>query len=1345
MDASNPVIDSTKITISAIKERNIRYQRQDLGWLDAVCTNLERTRFETFPERDVNDEGMRVVMSRLAAKIKQFKEKIDANNDISVIEKDSLATFLNVHDPIPICGLESDGVPIHPTGKNSSGGKVSANLTFGRIGVCNETTKKVARYLETTYLQDVIEEIPIYTMGTPQGLFVRLQKQLATPTKHPNLNQVNFEKVMSRAMPFNDNQLMNWNDDLYDLFENVTTSFSSSAGAPYWRPKQEAVNDMLDTILPLIVDNLCNGTIDKLFKEQPELFLSAVKNKDDRYLDPTVKTRPYLSMPWHWQTLFSVLCQGFCKKLALFHERTGCRNAYGFSYASGGGNKLVEFGRSATQGKPVYAVYGDDVDFYFRDNNNKLYRVCPDFSQMDGSVDNKTVELTIQWIYNTYKTRYGENGFWKNVCKIWKQMVLNPRFLVQGTTTYTKKKEEGLMSGVVGTTLFDTVKAVLAYEELVDYMPLGTQLKDDKAVIKFFKERGLTIKEGTWDPTFIPENIYEGELLSEQKFLGMKLMATVYKNEQIFVPVLNTTEWVSALLTPKDRMQHSKTMQSRYLFDRLRGLLTTGGVFDETFRKLCNSILYDIPASSIVMQVQANEGRGARPEFLKAVGEDFNFCDSSSFPTLEWAKNLYAPEHLKDDVSMQRIFNDPHGVLDTVPKKKKLQPKAVVVDVLGGDEVFTSTVIPVQEPPQAAVVKDFSGVTQLAVPSPNLNLGTATYDKKSLVSNYIPSTGETIKSVTIKGQEVPLQHPTLEKQIIDFLGPIVLPHVTKIDDFYTDFIAHMVKVRNKSGVDQLKHIMESNQYPIFEQTLLAIAMEGAEVDLLEKWTVCLRQFIAAESLAGRLGQPSTLIVKLCRKLGYYVFGPPDYPYISSVPVAPLNQKYQDQIQTQEIENQNNLKLVTEKAKVVGEDTKHVLRNKKTLTDVVTRAAEKPASLPVHNVIRSVAEQFEEAPVLRKVEGVGDPHVTLRQWKREKQIAVSKILKGNLITYRVERKPDDTGAVVDNFIWTTGQSEHLVFKTTSKDYVHYYDWVLQKYIRDVSLADPDLTAADTPWFDLYTLEKNVRVRLYKMQGQPMMLYMKHTGPVLLREHPNLKVENGHLLLKTNEGEVNFNLTKMVDSAQRLTGILGSKIEVANITYNDFISNYSQYDDQLGVTNYLRELSYQDAVNTTKLKVRKISYEHRHARRQKNGTSRSPQTSTARGGSKIKSPGRGVTDNQNQKEEQQQQQESFPPQTKMEYAQGGHQGRHYGRFRLPWNGGGVPHHQNWGSPQYYQYMPHSMGRYQNTKGGRFMAEVPPQEFGSGINNFSQQNDGWPIYGSMVRRPRRPRPYKGRGGAF
>lgn len=170
------------------------------------------------------------------------------------------------------------------------------------------------------------------------------------------------------------------------LLEGIKITSNSSAGAPYWRNKGDCLDDIIYVGLPIVVDAIKNNTLGKLWKENPEMFLVEVKNKLDRYniSELEKKTRPYVCVPAHWSFLFSMLAQGFQATLETFENSPGSCNAYGFSSADGGLDRMVDWMRSADKRGKV-CCYGDDACIVVR-KGKVVYRVDPDFKQMDGSI-----------------------------------------------------------------------------------------------------------------------------------------------------------------------------------------------------------------------------------------------------------------------------------------------------------------------------------------------------------------------------------------------------------------------------------------------------------------------------------------------------------------------------------------------------------------------------------------------------------------------------------------------------------------------------------------------------------------------------------------------------------------------------------------------------------------------------------------------------------------------------------------------------------------------------------------------------------------------------------------------
>lgn len=250
-----------------------------------------------------------------------------------------------------------------------------------------------------------------------------------------------------------------WEGCLADMLEQVVVAGDATAGFPYCKDKSFAWDELTapGSILDILVEAMKSGDWGvkrrSLIKEHPEWFLCELKNKLDRYevskLD--TKCRPYLALPFHFSVLQSNLCQVFCNALPTVGSSKTSHNAYGFSSVDGGLDRIRARMCALKKEKLDYYCYGDDTDLYYRDREGRLWRCSPDFSQMDGSVDAKTVELTCKWVYNRFVASMpndvGHVQFWHNVCEEWASMAVNPMFVCDGPTVYQKARAQGVMPG----------------------------------------------------------------------------------------------------------------------------------------------------------------------------------------------------------------------------------------------------------------------------------------------------------------------------------------------------------------------------------------------------------------------------------------------------------------------------------------------------------------------------------------------------------------------------------------------------------------------------------------------------------------------------------------------------------------------------------------------------------------------------------------------------------------------------------------------------------------------------------------------------------------------------------
>lgn len=496
--------------------------------------------------------------------------------------------------------------------------------------------------------------------------------------------------------------LPDWHD-VDELFAQVKLTASSGAGAPYWVSTKDAMASMLGAVLPLVLEHIEAGTLGKLAKEQPELFLTELKNKTDRYAMDEVrrKTRPYVCQGKHFSFLFSCVTQPMCHALETW-DRTDTLNAYGWSMAKGGINRVYErvkqlqeiaLAKRTTQFK--IGLYGDDAKLFMCRKDGKVFAVDPDFKQMDGSVDYDTIQGVIKWISNMYTEQHGESPLWDRVLSLMAVMASHPDMIVNGTVIYNKQKD-GLLSGAVGTTLFDTAKSALAYADLIEQLEAdNTMFFDGESVTKWMlRKHGLVVKPGTWSPEELDMTPRNNEYWTMNKFLGMRFLWQEYEVDgtvkHTLVPSLNEDEWLELLLHPRDDINTvgkslSDVAKQRQSLDRARGYLVTGAVFEPAIRDVLFKAIDMVPAVAVLMAVASGGGKGEGPELFQVVGEDFSYPTSEGVPNKRWITMLYSND-VPDPADWKPIFPTLHEkiMLSRAPWKLRLrnlmQAKSLPID-----------------------------------------------------------------------------------------------------------------------------------------------------------------------------------------------------------------------------------------------------------------------------------------------------------------------------------------------------------------------------------------------------------------------------------------------------------------------------------------------------------------------------------------------------------------------------------------------------------------------------------------------------------------------------------------
>nr|WPV63105.1 MAG: RNA-dependent RNA polymerase [Wufeng shrew permutotetravirus 4] len=1126
MDTSNPVADNSRITISAMKTRKDRIAKQYLGALTQFLKGKVRNYpmgIEEYPNEDGWEQAIR------AAVRANRVDWINKCRDAAVATLD-LSSVCNIHAPLPVSGLMADGMPIHPPGVNDSKGKVSAQLQFGSYHIDETSSVMLARYVGAEEFRSILHETPTYSRGTLAGLQNRCVQQLGRKCHQVSslMSKSSFFELMDKRLSTRTENLPNWGDEIISQIDLLYTSFKSNAGAPYWRSKTDSVDLMQRHVLPLIIDALQNDTLDELFKEQPELWLSALKNKEDRYEDPNIKTRPYLSLPWHWQALFSCLSQPFCRNMHLFHEKSGCRNAYGFSYAHGGGDKIREYVlKHCRPGKPLYFVYGDDVDFYVH-HKGKIHRLCPDFKQMDGSVDATTIDWTIDYIVRCFEKEYGDtySNFWKSVAEEWKMFATAPLMLTSGCNVYQKKRRDGLISGVVGTTLFNTVKSVCAYEQFMTALKHHPSLLEEGRAVDFFDKLGLTIKPGTWYLEEVLVDQIEGQYWTTQKFLGVMLKYEIYREHPILVPTLPPTDWMKLFICPRrEESRGSYLARDRYLFDRLRGLLTTGAVFQEDVRKMFDTILYEIDPLAIVMQVQAGGGGGAPPELTNVLGENFRYLSSMGWPSLEWALDLYAPPSLTQGLKMQHLFQDSEEAITQLYQRPEINLKTVAVDVvtpLGVEASVVLSGVP-EEPPTATIDASLmpSKISKCTHPKPN--------PRSKLVDVTDPD-----KKVKKK--------PTLQTLIRMLMQPQPLVSARVMMD--------LMEVYLETG--KLDPNLESKllRPDVMFQMVQFCAHYAPRVLFEDFWGTLTQHMIwPLHELSHVLGVAEERLRTEIRSLGYFVVGSSSYPFVTGVPLTGVSKEVREQFHVQEKINTATLAKVKRSLKTATVQEVPALKaQEQTLHSVITRATQPPATVMLESSKRPTG-----LPPLRMVPNL---EASSQLPPDKLRVLASTILEHNKMRVVRREERDDTGW--SHTFLVNDVPVLILYKFGGKaSWLYFYQYVVNEYMKNSARL-----LKDENWADQADREQEILVRVYKTQVGPVLMQEDNSSPAtLLQEHPRLKeiIFEGRKTVSVAQGKseqvLRLSRGSFGQRTRRLEKLLGEPVTLEYMPLKDLSTRFN----------------------------------------------------------------------------------------------------------------------------------------------------------------------------------------------
>jgi len=623
MDASNPILTGEQVNFEKFRHEQLLLVRQDFKKLKEIVEKGERKPAPnfgtTYTEPDKN-------------KIREL-----VNSSMTQQEGEWSLGFLE--DVSEGCLVEEE---YSPRGRFQKGPYICVNRQFSRF-------KRYPEFLDVLLGVEPLFEQKIeklcYTGGTIEGFQNRLKMWARRDRR--DLKESLSEWALSpgdlfELFPYDSELLPDWNQTISDLLSNIKITRTSGGGPPFFQPKYLCFPKIL-AALDQIVESITRGDIDEFLKEHHSFLLAECKNKADRYEVEKLnrKTRPYFSFSAPIQLLFSTICQPFCTALKTFDIDPSSANAYGFSWAHGGGDRLWHWIRGVEEGGIRFMAYGDDAKIVWR-KGGILWEVNPDVEQMDGSVDSGTAELTVEMVRRAYEGKFGKNDFFTSLCALWRRLAVAGEFLVTGTKVYTSKN--GLRSGVVGTTLFDTVKLV---GSLMVLKQAKLDLSKSGVACKFLRETcGLVIKEGTWEPSPVGEDPGLGEVISDQKWLGCLLVMVEGAHRMEPLPFLPEDDLVSLIGNVRQQVVLDRTARQRRVFDTARGYQVTAAFHHPRIWDALSMVLDRTPPDVVCMRVQSNSGTGEQPELIHLVGDDFAWPSSDGYPTVDFCRDVYlSPEN----------------------------------------------------------------------------------------------------------------------------------------------------------------------------------------------------------------------------------------------------------------------------------------------------------------------------------------------------------------------------------------------------------------------------------------------------------------------------------------------------------------------------------------------------------------------------------------------------------------------------------------------------------------------------------------------------------------------------
>lgn len=473
--------------------------------------------------------------------------------------------------------------------------------------------------------------------GPIEGWLARLKKGDARP--HPNFVLTEKElQAVYRVLPWAAERAPNFaKASLLDLLKQVRINGAAGAGMPRHKKKAVVMKELLEDAVQYY-SLLQKKEFNAYAQLHPGEFLTICKMKLDRYEaeDWGKKVRPYYNLNGGLALIFSCVVQAYSGCLVPFWENPESCNAHGFSWNSGGGDRLYAWVKwVASQPPGLYAIgYSDDGLWAIKTKSGDVFVSDRDIAQCDSSCGNAFLPP-----YRAHLIAVLEkvlNDPWRNVTlasasSIWKQVVI----LYKSLCFLSDNK---VHSGVPGTAEADQVAFAVLYTLLqVEFTKLyaardggAWELCFNEAVKLVSSRIGLEFKEAQWYQFEEDQEEYPWE------FLGKRLV----KFRGHYIPVVTMEKAVVQLVTPKSN--RSGLDGQRAWMERARGLAVTSLFWHPVLFDLAKKA-YNRKLESGVKPAATMDGEEVGESDLEQIlgqGVQVTFSDVK-FPSREWVFSLY--------------------------------------------------------------------------------------------------------------------------------------------------------------------------------------------------------------------------------------------------------------------------------------------------------------------------------------------------------------------------------------------------------------------------------------------------------------------------------------------------------------------------------------------------------------------------------------------------------------------------------------------------------------------------------------------------------------------------------